>query len=178
MATTQEIADCLQTLLLAFTAGQRGDKADTVNLYAGHLEEIPGHILRDAVDHLVSTRTSPFFPSVGEIKEAARHKMGHDWFDAEAEEKPIPYNVVMDEEYLELVRIYCQTPRQFDEARWLKLVRQLERMGREFKAGEVRKRMDAFKWTVENEHTPMYAEEYEKQRKKYIITDEMREEYA
>ena len=167
MATIQEITEVLTRLIAAYPTSKIDDKAETIRVYADSLEEIPGYVLEEAAEQCI--KTMKWLPSISKLRKVCAKKagIGVDWMGRYSEgswegadqEKPSPYNTVLDKEYIELVRIYCQTPRQFDEARWLRLIRQLKFMKRKFKAEEVQKKFDAFKWTVENEHTPMVAEE-------------------
>lgn len=181
MATTKEITEVLTRLIAAYPTSKIDNREETIRVYAESLEDIPGYVLEKAMEECI--KLMKWFPSISELrKEASRIAgIGETWMGKYSEgdfrsvpEKPFDY---LADEYNELVRLYCQRPRQFDEDRWLNLVGRLERMGRDSKAHQVQLRLDAFKWTVENEHTPMFAEEYAEKRAAYAITEERQTEY-
>lgn len=169
MATTEEITKILDRLISAYPTSKIDDKAETIKVYADSLEDIPGYILEEAADECI--KKLKWFPSVSEVRKEAsildqswdelrdRHE-GSPFSDRpEKPENPDDYRIAEDKVYHELVQAFCSRPRQFDEDAWIRLIKQLKHRDRESKAKQVRLRLDAFKWTVENEHTPMMAEE-------------------
>lgn len=184
MATTQEITGILDRLISAYPTSKIDNQEETILVYADSLEDIPGYLLEEAVDECI--KTMKWFPSVSEVRKEAS-KLAHSWDELkgkhigspfshlpEEREDPEDYRIAEDNLYHELVQSFCSTPRQFDEETWLRLIKQLKMRKREAQAHSVVQRYEAFKWTVENEHTTMYAEDCAA----YAITDEQREEYA
>jgi hypothetical protein len=50
---------------------------------------------------------------------------------------------------------FYQTPRQYDEAEWLRLFQDYESAGMQANAQDVADRIERFRYILENEHTPL-----------------------
>jgi len=70
--STKEFGGLMAMLRASFTRDEM--TAESVAVYYGFLKHIPAGDLRAAVNHLISTKISPVFPTVAEIKLLAEGK--------------------------------------------------------------------------------------------------------
>jgi hypothetical protein len=128
---TPDLTSLLQRLLLAYPE-KRLDGA-TLQVYQQELSDIPLGWLGRAVTHHI--HTSPWFPHISDLRLAAHKLAGSPSFTS----LPASGTDFLALEFRQLEHQYFHDG-VFDLAAWEKLAAQLERVGRPYKAEELRQK--------------------------------------
>jgi hypothetical protein len=122
-------------------------KKDTLLLYQRFLSDIPPYILQEAADRHI--RSSSWFPSIAELR-AISANIANLPPGGSFASVPFESTNLLRAERIELERLFYHEG-EFDEARWLSLIRQLENLDRPFAAAEAREHFDFFKKLIAEE---------------------------
>jgi|GEM_PF-1926545 len=128
---TPTLNTLLQRLLLAYPE-KRLDEA-TLRLYQQELVDVPLSLLEQAVTQHI--RTSPWFPHVSDLRLAAQ-KLANGAAFASLPPPGVDF-LALEAHHLEDQYFHAGV---FDIATWQKLASQLERVGRPYKAEELRQK--------------------------------------
>ena len=134
MALPETLA-CFRLLMAAYP--DKKPEADTFQLYAEMLADIPVYLLEAAIrEHIAG---SPWFPKLSELRDATRRISGCRSFDS-LPPRPVDY---LGAKFLELETIWYHE-RILDVDAWEHLAEQLERANRPHRAQAAREKLRRF----------------------------------
>ena len=141
MASTAEIVGCLEKLASAYPGVER--TRETMDLYVDMLADIPGYVLKRAVEEYIVEAN--WFPKIAELRQAAAKVAGTDRF------WELPETQV-DQLRGEAVRLEDLFFREgiLEADMWEALAEQFEGAGREHGAQGVRKKLRAYQAIAES----------------------------
>ena len=140
MASTAEIVNCLEKLTTAYPGIER--TRETMDLYVDMLADIPGYVLKRAVEEYIVEAN--WFPKIAELRQAAAKVAGTDRF------WELPETLVdnLRGEAVHLENLFFREG-ILDADMWEQLAEQFEQAGREYGAEGVRKKLQAYQAIAE-----------------------------
>ena len=142
MASAVEIVSSLKRLTHAYAGKEQA--RETMELYIEMLADIPGYVLKRAVEEYIAEAT--WFPRISELRQAAEKVAGTNCF------WELPETLVdrLRGEAVQLENLFFRDG-ILDADMWEQLAGQFEQAGREYGAEGVRKKLQAYQAIAEQE---------------------------